>query len=203
MMQNSRILVLNSSDKENDIVLNLDRTIFKQDFDLEYDFKNDEFDMIILIFRSVNDLDVITYFRNKPEFDFIPIVCLVDKEYKALNIEIYRRGCDECFIRPINALELKVKIDSILKRYKEIYKSSISTLLPHLMKNNPNLKLTGREKDLLCLVAKGLTNAEISKILYLSEMTVKTHLKNIFKKLNVSNRTEAVFIGIINDLIEN
>ncbi len=59
--------------------------------------------------------------------------------------------------------------------------------------NTPTeFSLTKREKDVLNLISKGLSNKEISKILLVSNNTVKTHLLKIYKKLNVKNRTQAV-----------
>lgn len=52
-------------------------------------------------------------------------------------------------------------------------------------------ELTGREIETVRLVAKGLSNAEVGRTLRVTEQTVKFHLSNIFKKLNVSNRTQA------------
>jgi LuxR family maltose regulon positive regulatory protein len=52
--------------------------------------------------------------------------------------------------------------------------------------------LSERELDVLHGIAKGLTNQEIAQQLYISERTVKWHASNIYGKLQVSNRTEAV-----------
>ncbi len=51
--------------------------------------------------------------------------------------------------------------------------------------------LTSREVEVIELIAEGLINKEIAKKLYISEKTVKNHVSNIFKKLNVSDRTQA------------
>lgn len=51
--------------------------------------------------------------------------------------------------------------------------------------------LTARQREILSLVVEGLSNAEIGRRLYLSESTIKQHLRAAYKTLNVSNRTEA------------
>jgi DNA-binding NarL/FixJ family response regulator len=52
-------------------------------------------------------------------------------------------------------------------------------------------ELTRRELEILQLVAEGHTNATLAKMLWVTEQTVKFHLSNIYRKLNVANRTEA------------
>ncbi|MEZ4643840.1 MAG: response regulator transcription factor [Chloroflexota bacterium] len=63
-------------------------------------------------------------------------------------------------------------------------------------------KLTGREEDVLRLMARGLSNAEIAAQLYLSEGTVRNHVSAIFTKLDVADRTQAVIIAIRHGLDE-
>jgi len=53
--------------------------------------------------------------------------------------------------------------------------------------------LTARETEILKILAKGLSNKEISHTLGLSVHTINIHVRNIYKKLDASNRTEAVF----------
>ncbi len=57
-------------------------------------------------------------------------------------------------------------------------------------------KLTGRETDILRLIAAGLNNAEIAGRLHLSEGTVRNHVSTIFAKLNVADRTQAAILAI-------
>lgn len=52
--------------------------------------------------------------------------------------------------------------------------------------------LTGREREVLSLLARGKSNKEIGSNLFISETTVKSHLRGIFAKLNVLSRTEAI-----------
>ncbi len=61
--------------------------------------------------------------------------------------------------------------------------------------------LTRRELEILRLVAEGLSNAELAKMLWVTEQTVKFHLSNIYRKLNVSNRTEAGRWAQLNGLL--
>ena len=61
--------------------------------------------------------------------------------------------------------------------------------------------LTGRELNVLELLARGKSNKEIGVSLYISETTVKSHLRGIFKKLNVLSRTEAISVASRRGLI--
>lgn len=56
--------------------------------------------------------------------------------------------------------------------------------------------LTRREREVLNHMGKNLTNQEIAQVLFLSESTVKTHLRSIFRKLGVRNRAEALVVSL-------
>ena len=60
--------------------------------------------------------------------------------------------------------------------------------------------LTARELEILRWVAEGHTNARIARKLWVTEQTVKFHLSNIYRKLGVTNRTEASRYALVNDL---
>ena len=63
--------------------------------------------------------------------------------------------------------------------------------------------LTRRELEILQLVAEGHSNAELARMLWVTEQTVKFHLSNIYRKLNVANRTEASRWAQLRGLLAN
>jgi len=66
----------------------------------------------------------------------------------------------------------------------------------------PVPKLTDREMEVLKLVAKGASNRDIAKALFISENTVKNHVRNILEKLQIHSRMEAVMVAVREKLIE-
>ncbi|NOK32080.1 response regulator transcription factor [Corallococcus exercitus] len=68
--------------------------------------------------------------------------------------------------------------------------------------HEPLLKpLSDREREILQLIAKGVSNSEAARLLSLSKATIRTHLEHIYRKLEVTNRVEAVTEGIRKGLI--
>ena len=84
--------------------------------------------------------------------------------------------------------------------FSERDRAVLTLLRPHLhqayldaeRRRHPVPRLTPRQRDLLRLVAAGHTNTQIARRLGITEGTVRTHLENIYTRLNVSNRTAAV-----------
>ena len=66
----------------------------------------------------------------------------------------------------------------------------------------PAPKLSNREMEVLKLVAKGMNNRDIAKELFISENTVKNHVRNILEKLQIHSRMEAVMVAVREKLIE-
>lgn len=62
-------------------------------------------------------------------------------------------------------------------------------------------QLTQREREVLTLVAQGLTNAEIARRLYIGEGTVKTHINHLFTKLDLRDRASAIVFAYDHDLV--
>ena len=77
----------------------------------------------------------------------------------------------------------------------------LQTRMTSELRGATRIALTPRERDIVRLVARGLRNGEVAAKLFISEETVKTHLNNVFRKLNLRDRVEltlyAVRVGLI------
>jgi len=76
------------------------------------------------------------------------------------------------------------------------------TRIPRAAQPSGLEQLTGRERDVLRLVAQGLSNAEIGEQLYIGETTVKTHVTHVLQKLNLRDRVQAVVLAYQAGLLE-
>lgn len=81
-------------------------------------------------------------------------------------------------------------------RGETVLAPSVAARLVTHVRRPPREALSAREVEVLTLVARGLTNAEIGRRLFISEATVKTHLLRLFGKLGVGDRTAAVTTAI-------
>lgn len=72
----------------------------------------------------------------------------------------------------------------------------VSTVATHGVPNTPWRELTRRQRDVLALISEGKSNKLIADALTMSESTVKAHVKQIIKRLNVANRTQAALLAI-------
>lgn len=110
---------------------------------------------------------------------------LKDAEPAVLVEAIRNVNSGQSYIQPNMTMELVREFNRVTLQEKD--KSEESTL-------------TSREIEVLDLIAEGMINKEIAKQLYISEKTVKNHVSNIFKKLNVSDRTQAAIYAFKHNL---
>ena len=124
----------------------------------------------------------------------------IDYLMKALEI-----GCDGYILKESSFDTLKKAIFKVYSGNKYI-EPNMMPLLNANMQEKSNVKkrmseLTKREIDVLKMIASGAFNKEIASTLNISERTVKNHISNIFKKIEVSDRTQAAVFAIKNGII--
>lgn len=115
-------------------------------------------------------------------------------------------GVDGYILKDSELAELKRAISAVIDGENYIQPSLIPALNSQLVnrdieKDKINL-LTNRELEVLAQVANGMFNKEIATNLNISERTVKNHISNIFKKIDVSDRTQAAVFAIKNNIIK-
>jgi DNA-binding NarL/FixJ family response regulator len=92
-------------------------------------------------------------------------------------------------------------IGRAIEEFSRLYKH-VESLHPPTKSQEAKLSLLSpREMEILGLVSKSYTNEDIGKTLFISEKTVKTHIKNIFEKLGVRNRVEATLVIVRSGLV--
>lgn len=115
-------------------------------------------------------------------------------------------GVNGYILKDSESAELKKAINTIAEGNNYIQPNLIPALNSKMIEKNKDEGkidlLTRRELEVLKLLAVGMYNKEIAKKLNISERTVKNHVSNIFKKLEVTDRTQAAVFAIRNNLIQ-
>lgn len=152
----------------------------------------------------MNGLDVIKQLKSeKIEANILMLTLHNEVEYLYKAVEIGVKGY---VLKDSEA-------DVLIKAIREVYKGD-SYIQPNMAaklfkKMNDQAekistceKLTKRELEVLKLITEGMLNKEIAHILCISEKTVKNHISNIFKKIEVSDRTQAAVFAIKNNVVD-
>jgi DNA-binding NarL/FixJ family response regulator len=154
---------------------------------------------------NMNGLQVLQYFREKKTNIKIIILTIHNEvEYLVRAVEI---GVDGYVLKDSDSSVLKKAIFTINNGDSFIQPELTPMLKKRLESKALNLRmfedtLTRREIEVLKLLAEGLFNKEIAYTLSISEKTVKNHVSNIFKKINVSDRTQAAVYAIKNNYVD-
>ncbi|MGB9813343.1 MAG: response regulator [Thermovenabulum sp.] len=164
-------------------------------------------DVILMDINMPNVNGIAATREIKRENPDIKIIALTIHEQVDYLLELIRYG--------ISGYVLKdVKPDELIKTIRDVFdgKGVIPpSMTPKVFEEINRLSqkddgvtfdLTPREIEILRELAKGLSNKEIAEKLFISEKTVKNHLTNIFQKMGVNDRTQAVLLGIKHNIID-
>ena len=163
-----------------------------------------ELTILDLNMPGMNGLSGLTVMRQKhPE---IPVVILSGSVKRSDVLNALEHGASGYLLKTLSGKSLINALLLIMSGEKYIPSALLEDDgsntrpgeidLDGLAPDNPLRQLTNREREVLALLTKGLSNKEIAKQLTVREITVKVHLTGIFKKLGAANRTQAVKIAM-------
>lgn len=158
--------------------------------------EDSNFDLILLdvIMPKLDGWETLKAIRQNEKISHIPIIMLTSVSETQKQISGLKFGADDYIIKPCVLPNLLARIEALLRRSKwNKQEKKISPL--SFVQGGEISNLTQREKEILTLVAKGETNSQIAEKLFVREVTIKTHLNSIFRKLKVANRVQAILLA--------
>lgn len=161
------------------------------------------FDLILLdvMMPEMDGWETIKQIRKTPGISAIPVIMVTAVNEDQKMVSGLKIGADDYVVKPFILPNLLARIEAVLRRVKPNNNNAFTSNVTINQVQQFN-SLTRREKDVLLLVTQGESNKSIAEKLVLSEVTVKSHLNNIFKKLNVTNRTQALLLAMQMNLVE-
>jgi DNA-binding NarL/FixJ family response regulator len=133
----------------------------------------------------------------KEKYPHVDIIIVTSCEETDFVIKSLKAGASGYIEKSSNFIDIISALDQLSKGGAPISPKIAKTVI-HYFHLNANSPLSCREKEVLTLMASGKTYTQISEALFISPETVRTHIRNIYVKLQVSNKSEAIKIGIDN-----
>ena len=163
---------------------------------------NKTFDLILLdvMMPNMDGWDTLKAIRNNKKTQYIPVIMITAVSEDQKVVSGLKIGADDYIVKPFILPNLLARVEAVLRRSK--WQQEAQPKQEKTLNKDVNIDaLTPKEKEVLALVAKGASNQEIADRLFVRDVTVKTHLNSIFKKLKVTNRTQAVLLAMQMNLI--
>ena len=160
------------------------------------------FDLILLdvMMPNMDGWDTLKAIRNNKKTQYIPVIMITAVSEDQKVVSGLKIGADDYIVKPFILPNLLARVEAVLRRSK--WQQEAQPKAEKTLNKDINIDaLTPKEKEVLALVAKGASNQEIADKLFVRDVTVNTHLNSIFKKLKVTNRTQAVLLAMQVNLI--
>lgn len=163
-----------------------------------------KFDLILLdvMMPNMNGWDTLKAIRNNKKTKTLPVIMVTAVNEEQKEVSSLKIGADDYIVKPFVLPNFLARIEAVLRRSKWTsdtkHKANVA-----FSSDEPIEPLTTREREILSMVAKGYSNQVISEHLFVKEVTVKTHMSTIFKKLKVKSRTQATLLAMQMNLIDN
>ena len=164
--------------------------------------ENANFDLILLdvMMPNMDGWDTLKAIRKNKKTEYTPVIMITAVSEDQKVVSGLKIGADDYIVKPFVLPNLLARIEAVLRRVQ--WQKEVQPKAEKTLNKDVNIDaLTPKEKEVLALVAKGASNQEIADKLCVRDVTVKTHLNSIFKKLKVTNRTQAVLLAMQIDLI--
>ena len=162
---------------------------------LEKDYASIDLILLDVMMPQMNGWDTLKAIRKNEKTQYMPVIMITAVSEEHNIVSGLKHGADDYVVKPFILPNLLARIEAVLRRSK--WQSEKNQKPEFVIESKGDIEpLTEREKEVLSLVAKGKSNQEIAEKLFVRDVTVKTHLNTIFKKLKVKSRTQAVLLAI-------
>ncbi len=132
----------------------------------------------------------------------VRVIALTSFGDKEMVREALAAGALSYLLKNVSAEDLAEAIRAACGGRSTLAAEAVQALIqPEPVASACEVNLTPREREVLALMVKGLTNPEIAERLVVSRSTAKAHVSNVLSKLGVSNRAEAVALAVQNKLV--
>ncbi|MGY6743595.1 MAG: LuxR C-terminal-related transcriptional regulator [Cecembia sp.] len=138
---------------------------------------------------EIHGIEGIKYIKSK--IPSAEVVIIAEHDDSELVFESLRAGASGYITKSLNYIELISALEELLRGGAPM-SSKIARMVISNFHSNPNSPLSEREKDVLKLIAEGKSYTQIADTLFISKETSKTHIKNIYSKLEVRSKSEAL-----------
>ena len=159
---------------------------------------------LIIINSSIGEISGIDILKIIREHKMPIKILFISSEINVnVAIDALNYNVDGLILKNSTLSDFLSAINSILEDNQFIHPLILDAVNSYLAQtdNCKKTTLTKRETQILCMISAGYLNKEIGSELNISERTVKTHVSNLFKKIGVSDRTQAAVYAIKNNLV--
>lgn len=162
------------------------------------------YDMVLLdvMMPNMDGWETLKTIRSNKKLENIPVIMITALNEEQKEISGLKFGADDYVVKPFILPNLLARIEALLRR-STWQKEKANNVDLKFVQEGEIEPLTAREKEILKMVSQGASNNDIAEKLFVREVTVKTHLNSIFKKLKVKNRTQAVLLAMQMRIIED
>lgn len=167
-----------------------------------------------LLFLETNPPDILLTDYRLPGLNGLELAMIVKQKYPSVKRvilsmhdeglivkQILKEGVDGYLLKSIQQSELKMALHQIMDGFPYVSPEITRMMMADMNHEQPEELLSERERQVLNLIAKECSNKQIAEKLFISERTVETHRKNIFRKTNTTSLVGLIKYAFANNMI--